>query len=639
MSFDIKSQKILGTPAPGEGVWSIPFEYDPEDAEMLSTRGKLYIVASFKADVRVDLQLASKILIDAIKEHYYGDLDGTPLQALENALAYGKDKLQQSAQGENKANVKINVVCCVVWGSILYIAQSGDTASLIIRGGEVSDISHKTGGEVMTTSGILENEDVVLITTNHFEQEFNGNDLISKLSNIDSLVSASQNAPLLSAVVIRFKKSVVGAKDIASFMPGFRRKKKQYPKPEPQNKKPLGFSENNTKNSETPEVITSLNSETPSSFEQKSQEPLTENKPEKKQFELKSKSLKGRKPKKLIVTSVAVLLIALMSFGVFKLYSGFVNKSDDGNISVVVGETFQSKFDLLNSKDSSIDEYKDLRNEIKTEVENGSVELYDLLSAVDKKISDLEEADKNTVEAYYDFRAKNDNSNINNVEFFKGDLLISDKGASQAYLLTEGDKVSIKDIAGSDEYLTTTSDTSDIYVIEKNKVFVGATPDALKEYPIDSEVSSADDAAIYFGNIYILSGSKIIKLEKSGGTYKASDWGKVDGGSSISIDGSIYVSGENGITKYYSGDKEDFTLSGADEGFKDNVAYLGSNTLYVLSGPTLYSFNKNSGVFSKKIDLSEDIKNASSFIYDGDNAYITGGSSVYKVSVKSNDDE
>lgn len=631
MSFDIKSQKILGTPAPGEGVWSIPFEYDPEDAEMLSTRGKLYIVASFKADAQVDLQLASKILIDAIKEHYYGDLDGTPLQALENALNYGKDKLQQSAQGNNSANIKINIVCCVVWGSILYIAQSGDTASLIIRGGEVSDISHKTGGEVMTTSGILENEDVVLIATSQFEQEFNSENLISKLANIDSLVSASQNAPLLSAVIIRFKKSVVGAKDIASFVPGFRRKKKQEPAA-PQSSKPVGFENTENKPQDDTGVITSLNSETPASLEIKQNPPSEPS--ERKQFELKSKTGKGRKPKKLMVTSAAVLLIALMSFGVFKLYSGFVNNSEDSNISVVVGETFQSQFDLLNSKDSSVDDYKKLRDEIKQEVENGTVELYDLLSAVDKKISEIEDADKNSIDAYYDFRAKNDNSSINNIEYFKDDLLISDKGANQAYLLTEGDEISIKDIAGSDEYLTTTSDTNNIYVIEKNKVFVGATPDTLKEYPIDSEISSADDAVIYFGNIYVLSGDKVIKLEESGGTYTSSDWGSVQGGSAVAIDGSIYVSGKDGITKYYTGDKEDFELSGADDSFKPNIAYLGTNTLYVVGDGALYSFNKSTGKFGEKIELSEKVNDVTSVIFDGDNAYLTSGSSVYKVSVK-----
>lgn len=637
MSFDVKSQKILGTPTPGEGVWSIPFEYDPEDSEMLSTRGKLYIVASFKADTQVDLQLASKILIDAIKEHYYGDLDGTPLQALENALNYGKDKLQQSAQGGGSASIKINIVCCVVWGSILYIAQSGDTASLIIRGGEVSDISHKTGGEVMTTSGILENEDVVLITTSQFEQEFNSENLISKLSNIDSLVSASQSAPLLSAVIIRFKKSVVGAKDIASFMPGFRRKKK----PEqvsPQNSKPVGFENSDNKPLDDTGVITSLNSETPASLEIKQNSPAQA--PEKKQFELKSKTGKGRKPKKLMVTSAAVLLVALMSFGVFKLYSSFTNNSHESNISVIVGETFQSQFDLLNSKDSSVEEYKKLRDEIKEEVEGGNVELYDLLSDVDKKIAELEESDKNSIDAYYDFRAKNDNSSVNNIEFFKGDLLISDKGANQAYLLTEGDEISIKDIAGSNEYLITTSDTSNIYVIEKNKVFVGASPDTLKEYPIDSQISSADDAVIYFGNIYVLSENKIIKLEESGGTYTSSDWGAVENGNAIAIDGSIYVSGKDDITKYYTGEKEDFELTGADDAFKSNIAYLGTNNIYVLGSGVLYTFNKESGNFSEKIELLEKVNDVTSLIFDGDNAYLTSGSSVYKVSVKSeNSDE
>src|SRR3989344_2549715 len=92
-NYDVKSQKIIGSVDPTEGLWSIPFEYEPDSAEQLSTRGRLFLVVDFEASPAIDLHLASKIIIDEVREKYYGDLDGTPLQVLENALISGKNKL------------------------------------------------------------------------------------------------------------------------------------------------------------------------------------------------------------------------------------------------------------------------------------------------------------------------------------------------------------------------------------------------------------------------------------------------------------------------------------------------------------------------------------------------------------------
>ena len=67
--FDIKSQKILGSVDPHEGKWSIAYEYESDDPNLISTRGRLYLVVDFEGSAGIDLHLASKILIDSIKEH------------------------------------------------------------------------------------------------------------------------------------------------------------------------------------------------------------------------------------------------------------------------------------------------------------------------------------------------------------------------------------------------------------------------------------------------------------------------------------------------------------------------------------------------------------------------------------------
>jgi hypothetical protein len=633
-NFDIKSQKILGSQAPANGAWSIPFEFEPEDAGILSARGSLYIVVNFKADTTVDLQLASKILIDAIKEHYYGDQDGTPLQALENAVSYGKDKLQETAASKNATGIKIDLVACVVWGSILYLAQFGDTTSLIIRGGEASDISHKTSGEIMTTSGILENEDVVIISTNKFEQEFNGSDLVSKLANLDSAVQGSSNAPLLSAVVIRYRKSMVpAAKDIAKIMTPFRRKNKPKKPAIEKQSAPLPTNETSLDDSK---IVTSIGAPTSSISSNDSivEQPKEEN----KDFQLKPESKKGRKAKQLFYGIGALLLVAGLGFGVYTFYNNFTNQSDTSDISVVVSDSYEARFELLNSSNAILSDYEALRNEVVQAVENGEMQYYDLLSQIDEKITELGGSSVNE-NAFYDFRAKTDNANLNKVSAFGDSILVSDSGAGQAYILTEGEEITVEDIAGSTDFLTTFSDGTNIYVVEKSKVFVGTSAENLQEYEIDEPLSSAEDAVAYFGNIYALTGTTVTKLEESGETYTATTWGDVNSGKSIAIDGSIYVLG-NEFGKYYTGEKEDFALTGTEGDISGGLIYTDANssTIYVLANNALYSFNKNSGEFSEKQDLEERVDNPTSFVLDGDTVYVTKGSALYKSGLKQEDE-
>ncbi|PIR43029.1 hypothetical protein COV24_04875 [candidate division WWE3 bacterium CG10_big_fil_rev_8_21_14_0_10_32_10] len=640
-AYDTKSQKILGSFDPQDGVWSIPFEYDPEDSNLISTRGLLYIVVDLEASPSVDLHLASKIIIDEIKEKYYGDLDGTPLQALETAVISGKNKLQEIALSnkESVSSLNFNIVSCVVWGRVLYVAQVGETSCLIIRGGEVVDISNKTSGEVMTSSGLLESEDVVLIGTKAFEQNFNNNTLIQNIGNLENLFKNSPQAASLSAVMIRFKKSMVPTKkdfsNLVSNLGGSASKNPTLPAKSEQKETTAPVEKEAVDTSKAINSLGSFNTP-PIKQETASEKSLYTNKIE--QPDLK----RGRKPKKLFKLLGALFLIVALFFGGFKAFPLVKNKFiKTTDISVVDISGYRDRFNTLNKNNAKLEDYKSLQNDLQTELSTdvSNEDLISLIKDVDSKVQKLTETSKiEEQHVFFDFKTKNEGSNINKLTDLEDKILVSDIGASQAYLISKDEK-SVEDIAVGDDYLTSTYYDNNYYVLTKNSVFVGSSVDLLKEYSFDEPLSSAKDVEVYFDNIYVLSGSKIYKYALNGDTYIQSVWADLGGDNlnSITIDGDIYVTDTSVINKYYTGEKQDFTLNNMPEDLKEPLFVTtarGDTTLYVLDKNYLYKINKDSGDFSERISIEDVHIVPQSFLLDGSDVYISNGSRLFKIGLK-----
>jgi len=116
----------------------------PEDAQVLSQKGALFIVADglgghTKGDV------ASEIAVNAVRDFYYQDTNadnGTALLAAmkhANTLVY-QGNMAQSNQDPEKM-MGTTCVAVVLSGDTIYVANVGDSRTYIIRSGQVLQIS------------------------------------------------------------------------------------------------------------------------------------------------------------------------------------------------------------------------------------------------------------------------------------------------------------------------------------------------------------------------------------------------------------------------------------------------------------------------------------------------------------------
>jgi protein phosphatase len=116
----------------------------PEDAQVLSQKGALFIVADglggyTKGDV------ASELAVNAVRDYYYQDADtdnGASLLAAmkhANTLVYEGNRTQSIQDAEKMMGT--TCVAAVLSGDTVYVANVGDSRTYIIRSGQVLQIS------------------------------------------------------------------------------------------------------------------------------------------------------------------------------------------------------------------------------------------------------------------------------------------------------------------------------------------------------------------------------------------------------------------------------------------------------------------------------------------------------------------
>ncbi len=616
-AFEVKSQKILGSLNPQEGVWSIPYEFYPEDPDILSTRGSFFLVVDFETSPNVDLQLAAKIVIDEIKEKYYGDLEGTPLQALEKAVQSGKDKLSEIAKNHSTSitSFNFNLVCAVVWGRVLYIAQVGDTSSAIIRKGSLVDISNKTGGEIITSSGLLQPEDVIIIGTRLFESQFLDDSLTTKIAMLEELITKSPNAAQISVIVISFKKNILPNKrDLLSFFGSLKSKKvykkhntkKVYLKNETMDGKitTLGLQQNNQLLNEPNEDSKNLNN---------------------KDFGLDSKSSfkgdgmpkkRGRKPKRLFLPFLIVFLFVFIfllniKFRFFSLQK--LNYKHSEQILSVDFDNAQKDLNILLSKNTSLESLQAFKDKIVSNSNLTKNQKSVLISKLNEKIEEINKENNKPKEIVFDFSVKNNSPRINSISLIKDtSVFVSDSGSDQAYIvdiLPNG--VKIRDLALGNSYIMAKFINNIYYILLKDSVYVGDSPENLKQISLDKPITDVKDFDVYFGNIYVLTESNILKYVKNGPLYKQTLWTDLPKDInyySLSVDGNIYIASSKGLLKYYKGEKQDFDISNITSPLSV-LTTRDENLLYILdSSNKIYTLDKDTKEIKQKKTLGTSAK-------------------------------
>jgi len=628
--YDIKSQKILGSFDPIDGVWSIPYEFDPDDINVLNSRGRLYMVLDFEGSSNIDLHLASKILIDETKEKYYGDSDGTPLQALEKALISGKDKLKEIAK-TNDSSVKslnFNVACAVVWGKVLYVAQLGESAVLLVRNGEVLDIGHKTSGEVLTSSGILESDDVFILSTKKFNDSFNNSLLLEKLGSLEEEFKKSDSPASFSAVVVMFKKSMLPNKrDIVGIVSSLSKRSAKIDVDTSthlnENLDLNSPEENVEKVLENDPDLSSITSLTdiPSSANQETgvSSVLATERNTKKDFKKPNK-------KTLMVAGFGLIATGILVGSYFFIPKINLFKKDAVTIATLDVSEFNLKFENLVSNNADKQEYEVLLSDLNKEIENGNSDT-DLQVLKVKIENSINKFDSNSDSSIFNFKVKSDSSAISSLSAFNNDILISDRGAKQSYVFTDEEPFKIADLPKNDNYLITLSSEDNLYILTTKAVFIGPNSSNLAEFSLDTEIANFTGAVEYLGNIYVLANGSIYKYIKGDGTFTRSIWAENVGNfNDLAIDGSIYLVGNEGVTEYYVSEEQEFNTN------ITNAVGVYTNRdldyLWILLDKKLVKVDKKSGEELTTVDLNF---SAQHFTVLEDSAFLSSGSKLYKI--------
>jgi|GEM_PF-3349789 len=203
VSYHARAQKIYGAGVPKNGKFSSVLEGIGDTEDAISQRGKLFSVIEISGPSECDLNLVMSLAKDSLFESYFGNLEGTPLSALEKAVLETKEKVlnltDESWQGKR---TDISLGAIVLWGNVVYLAQIGDSQTLLLRNSEVIPLGGEASGEVNLHSSVLEDGDVFISATGEFLRKFTVDFVLKNSSRIEEEVAGSINNESLCACIV-----------------------------------------------------------------------------------------------------------------------------------------------------------------------------------------------------------------------------------------------------------------------------------------------------------------------------------------------------------------------------------------------------------------------------------------------------
>lgn len=156
-------------PKPNPTSWVKIFIYEPAEAEVLATRGRMYAVLSVSSTVPVDFTPVMQLILEELHNHYFQQPAGGILQTLESTLDEIHKKLLLMGQQDKRlsAGFSFNLLTAVSWGTVLYFGQLGASRASLLRKNNLYDIDE---GQTKTTdlylsSGLLMPEDRIILGT------------------------------------------------------------------------------------------------------------------------------------------------------------------------------------------------------------------------------------------------------------------------------------------------------------------------------------------------------------------------------------------------------------------------------------------------------------------------------------------
>lgn len=217
-----KSQVILGPSSQLPGCFATAETYVPLSEEALKKRGKLFVVATLKGPSHFAVEEAGRLVLDALQAEYFSLLEGSPLPALEKAVAAAHRRLLDLLHGPsltNKEGADFNLVAAVLWGQILYLAKLGTAVVYLLREGTLAEIGTAAEAQVSVASGLVGDKDVLILGSASFREQFPPHILQNNLENLEELIRKKERRESLAALVVSlFFEEAVAEGEVVKFV-------------------------------------------------------------------------------------------------------------------------------------------------------------------------------------------------------------------------------------------------------------------------------------------------------------------------------------------------------------------------------------------------------------------------------------
>lgn len=584
MGANILLSKIVANP--GETTWS----------QAYSTLN-LYIVLSIKSETaEASIVNAGKELLEKIQREYFS-LDQKSLKNIKEALG------NATAEHENQ---RISVVLATITNTILYIVIAGFGTVILKRGEKIGAIAEGEDGNVLSFSGELAPDDIVVLETEDFSKKIP----ISKLSaNIDSLAVSEISeslAPLIheesqgteAAIAIQYKK----AEEVSQGA-------------EEENAQEHKEKVSDTKYFSAPKFNLSF-----------------------PKLNISNLSSLGRK--NLIIVAIILLVVVLLgSVGFEKI------RQENAKRKMILSEIIdpaQEKFDeavalaSLN-KGLALGEFEDIKRALEDQsakLKEGSSErkkLDEFIGKVEGKIGELSQGaalanQKLIFDKEADF-----------VGFRDGTLFVIKAQSGEITLISTGGKVQKSAKSENKNIESLASDSNAIYTYGNSGIT--KTDQKSGKTTIATEDAQALISLDTFGsNLYGLNAKTKTVDKYANGSSTRSDYFKTDvtlnNPVSMAIDSSVWIIDSGKVRKFTKGAEETFTLSGLTKDISQNAKILTGpdyENVYILDKDTnrIISISKSGEVQNQYV--SKNLSDATSFAVDesGGKIYVVIANKLY----------
>ncbi len=147
---------------------------EPDDEIMLEKKGTLYTVFDVSSKKSVDNLLVSKIVNDVLHDSYFQAESTSPIQSIEKSILKLRDNMVELTKTGDAldSDMSFNIATAVLWGNTLYLVQYGSTAVYLMRDGTTKPIDSATEGSFAVASGVIKDNDVVILATENFSEKY-----------------------------------------------------------------------------------------------------------------------------------------------------------------------------------------------------------------------------------------------------------------------------------------------------------------------------------------------------------------------------------------------------------------------------------------------------------------------------------